>query len=340
MSKEFNVAVVGATGLVGRQLLEILEEREFPVGEARFLASDKSEGEFLDFRGDALLVQCLDEEAFTGINLVFFCAPAAVSARFGPVAARAGAVCIDLTDAWRHDADVPLLLPEVNPQEIAQARGKKIIAIPGAAAVALALVLKPLHDLSPLRRLVVTSLQAVSGSGQSGMDELRVQCGELLNGRPCEAKVFPRQIAFNCLPQTGSFAADGVDNEEAAMIADLRRLFDFPELKISVTTVRMPVFYGHSAAVNVEAQGALDPNQARAALTVAPGVELVDDPTAGDYPTPLDAAGRDEVQVGRLRADASRAGGLDLWLAADNLRTGAALPAVRLAELLLLGSEE
>ena len=340
MSKEFNIAVVGATGAVGRQLLEILEERDFPVAQLCLLASERSDGEFLDFRGDSVLVQSLDEEAFAGIDLAFFCAPAAVSARFCPIAAGAGAVCIDFSGAWRIDADVPLVLPEVNPHEIARARGKKIIAIPGAAAAALAVALKPLHQLSPLRRLVVTSVQAVSGAGQAGIDELRVQCGELLNGRPCDAKVFPRQIAFNCLPQNGPFDADGVDAEEAALVHDLRRLLDLPELGVSATAVRVPVFYGYSAAVNVEAQGALSLPQARAALAATPGVALIDEPAEGDYPTPVDAAGQDEVQVGRLRVDGSRPGGLDLWLAADNLRAGAALPAVRVAELLFLGREE
>lgn len=339
MSKEFNIAVVGATGVVGRQLLEILEERDFPVAQLRLLASERSDGEFLDFRGDSVLVQSLDEEAFAGIDLVFFCAPASVSALFCPVAARLGAVCIDLSGAWRIDADVPLVLPEVNPQEIVRARGKKIIAIPGAAAAALAVALGPLHHLSPLRRLVVTSVQSVSGAGQAGIDELRVQCGELLNGRPCDAKVFPRQIAFNCLPQNGLFDADGVDAEESALAHDLRRLLDLPDLGVSVTAVRVPVFYGYSAAVNVEAQGALPLRQARAALAATPGVTLIDEPSEGDYPTPVDAAGQDEVQVGRLRVDGSRPGGLDLWLAADNLRAGAALPAVRVAELLFLGNE-
>lgn len=340
MSKEFHIAVVGATGVVGRQLLEILEERDFPVARLCLLASERSDGEFLDFRGDSVLVQRLDEEAFAGIDLAFFCAPAAVSASFCPIAAGAGAVCIDLSGAWRIDADVPLVLPEVNPQEIARARGKKIIAIPGAAAAALAMALKPLHDLIPLRRLVVTSMQAVSGAGRAGIDELRVQCGELLNGRPCDAKVFPRQIAFNCLPQTGPIDADGVDAEEAALVHDLRRLLDLPALGVTATAVRVPVFYGYSAAVNVEAQGALALQQARAALAATPGVALIDEPVEGDYPTPVDAAGQDEVQVGRLRIDGSRPGGLDLWLAADNLRAGSALPAVRVAELLLLASEE
>ena len=340
MSKEFHIAVVGATGVVGRQLLEILEERDFPVAQLRLLASERSDGEFLDFRGDSVLVQRLDEEAFAGIDLAFFCAPAAVSARFCPVAAGAGAVCIDLSGAWRIDADVPLVLPEVNPREIARARGKKIIAIPGAAAAALTVALMPLHRLSPLRRLVITSVQAVSGAGRAGIDELRVQCGELLNGRPCDTKVFPRQIAFNCLPQTGPIDADGIDAEEAALVHDLRRLLDLPALGVSATAVRVPVFYGYSAAVNVEAQGALAPRQARAALAATPGVALIDEPAEEDYPTPVDAAGQDEVQVGRLRADGSRPGGLDLWLAADNLRAGAALPAVRVAELLLLASEE
>lgn len=339
MSKQFNIAVVGATGVVGRQLLEILEERDFPVAQLRLLASERTDGEFLDFRGDSVLVQRLDEEAFAGIDLAFFCVPASVSALFCPVAARLGAVCIDLSGAWRIDADVPLVLPEVNPQEIARARGKKIIAIPGAPAAALAVALGPLHQLSPLRRLVVTSVQSVSGAGQAGIDELRVQCGELLNGRPCDAKVFPRQIAFNCLPQNGPFDADGVDAEESALVHDLRRLLDLPELGVSVTAVRVPVFYGYSAAVNVEAQGALALRQARAALAATPGVALIDEPAEGDYPTPVDAAGQDEVQVGRLRADGSRPGGLNLWLAADNLRAGSALPAVRVAELLLLGGE-
>ena len=244
MSKEFNIAVVGATGVVGRQLLEILEERDFPVARLHLLASERSDGDFLDFRGDSVVVQSLNEESFAGIDLAFFCVPASVSARFCPVAARAETVCIDLSGAWRIDADVPLVLPEVNPQEIARARGKKIIPIPGAAAAALTVALMPLHRLSPLRRLVVTSVQAVSGAGQAGIDELRVQCGELLNGRPCDVKVFPRQIAFNCLPQNGPIDADGVDAEESAMIHDLRRLLDLPELGVSASTRHIAGLHG------------------------------------------------------------------------------------------------
>jgi len=334
MSGSFKVAVVGATGAVGRQVLEILTERDFSVGELRLLASDQSDGEFIDFGDDSVLVQTLAKDSFAGIDIAFFCTPAAVSSEFCPVAVRAGAVCIDCSSAWRSDAQVPLVIPDVNPQDMTGFRDKGIVAVSGAASSALATTLKPLHDISPIRRLVITSFQAVSGSGRYGIDELRKQSGELLNGRPCDAKIFPQQIAFNCLPQIGGFLDTGLTEEESNISHELRRLLAVEQLPISVTAVQAPIFYGYSAAVNVENESAISVDQVRNVLTDAPGLQLMDEPGEGIYPTPIEAAGSDLVLVGRLRIDDSRDCALNLWLTADNLRTGAACSAVRIAELL------
>jgi len=334
MSKQFNLAIVGATGAVGRQMIEILEEREFPIKELRLLASERSDGDFIDYRSLPVMVQTLTADAFDGIDIALFCAGTERSTEYCPVAAAAGTVCIDLSGAWIADAEVPVVVPEVNPAALAGYRNKGIVANPGSTAVQLAVALKPLHDCSPIRRLVVSTYQAVSGSGQKAIDELRVQCGELLNGRPGEAKVYPHQIAFNCLPQVGVFLEDGRSCEETDLVEALRRILGDPAIRATVTAVRVPVFYGDCAAVNVETAGAISADRARELLADAPGVELRDDPAEGDYPMPIEAAGQDEVLVGRIRADRSCDTALDLWLATDNLRKGAATNAVQIAELL------
>jgi aspartate-semialdehyde dehydrogenase len=335
MSKQFNVAIVGATGAVGRQMLEILEERKFPVGEIRLLASERSDGEFLEFRDEEFIVQKLSEDSFQGIDIALFSAGGERSRQFCPIAAAAGAVCIDNSSAWRMDPEVPLVVPEVNPEAIAGYKNKGIIANPNCSTIQLVVALKPLHDCSPIRRLVVSTYQAVSGSGQQAINELRLQCGELLNGRPCEPKVYPHQIAFNCLPQIDTFLDNGYTREEMKLVFETRKILGDDSLRITATAVRVPVFYGHSESVNVETAGVISVARARELLAAAPGVELVDDPADGAYPMPIEAAGQDQVLVGRIRVDESCDTALNLWLVADNLRKGAATNAVQIAEILV-----
>lgn len=335
MTRLFNVAVVGATGAVGRQILEILEERQFPVGELRLLASERSDGDFLEFRDEQYIVQTLSEDSFKGIDIALFSAGGERSATFCPIAAAAGAVCIDNSSAWRMDGEVPLVVPEVNPEALAGYRNKGIIANPNCSTIQLVVALKPLHDCSPIRRLVVSTYQSVSGSGQKAIDELRVQCGELLNGRPSDPKVYPHQIAFNCLPHIDTFLDNGYTREEMKLVNETRKILGDENLGITATAVRVPVFYGHSESVNVETVETISVARAREVLASAPGVELVDDVAELSYPMSIEAAGQDLVLVGRIRADESCDTALNLWLAADNLRKGGATNAVQIAELLV-----
>ncbi len=335
MTRLFNVAVVGATGAVGRQILEILEERQFPVGELRLLASERSDGDFLEFRDEQYIVQTLSEDSFKGIDIALFSAGGERSATFCPIAAAAGAVCIDNSSAWRMDGEVPLVVPEVNPEALAGYRNKGIIANPNCSTIQLVVALKPLHDCSPIRRLVVSTYQSVSGSGQKAIDELRVQCGELLNGRPSDPKVYPHQIAFNCLPHIDTFLDNGYTREEMKLVNETRKILGDENLRITTTAVRVPVFYGHSESVNVETVETISVARAREVLASAPGVELVDDVAELSYPMSIEAAGQDLVLVGRIRADESCDTALNLWLAADNLRKGGATNAVQIAELLV-----
>lgn len=331
LSKSLNLAVVGATGAAGRQMLELLAEREFPLGELRLFASERSEGDFLDFRDESLPVRKLDGDAFQGIDIALFAAGRKCAEEFCPVATAAGALCIDTSGAWSLHPHVPLVVPEVNPGELAGCRQLGIVASPAAASVALAMALKPLHEAAGLRRLVVCTYQAVSDQGQRGIDELRVQCGELLNGRPCAAKVFAQQIAFNCLPQVGPLGPGGASDGERLLIEETRRLLAAADLVLSATVVQVPVFYGHGAAVTLETEEELGLERARELLAAAAGIDLRGD---DDPPTPVEAAGLEEVLVGRLREDPAVEHGLNLWLSVDNLRKGTATNAVQIAELL------
>jgi aspartate-semialdehyde dehydrogenase len=335
MSRSFKLAVVGATGAVGRQLLEILDERDFPVGELCLLGSEESDGEFLEFRNEEYLVQQLSDEAFVGTHIVLFCATPACTRQFAPLAAAAGAVCIDCSGAFNGDTEVPLVIPEVNPEAVGSYRNRGVIANPGSAVIPLVMALAPLHAESPIRRLEVSTYQAVSAWGQKGIDELRLQCGELLNGRPCDSKVFPHQIAFNCLPAIGAFQDNGYSSEEMSLINETRRILGDESIRISATAVQVPVFFGHSEAVSLETTVAIPLERAKELLAAAPGIDLVDDLADGLYPLPIEAAGQDQVLVGRLRTHIASPDGLNLWLAADNLRKGVATNAVQIAELLI-----
>lgn len=334
MSRKFIVAVVGATGAVGNEILRVLEERDFPVKKLRLLASERSAGAFLEFRGEEILVEELTRDSFEGVDIALFSAGGERSREFCPVAAAAGAVCIDNSSAWRMDSEVPLVVPEVNPQDIALYSKKGIIANPNCSTIQMVLALKPLHDFGRVRRVVVSTYQAVSGTGQKAIDELRVQTGELLNGRPADCKVYPHQIAFNCLPHIDAFLANGYTGEEMKMVRETVKILGDDEVRVTATAVRVPVFYGHSESINVETQMKITAEKARELLTVAPGVSVVDEASAQLYPMAVDAAGQDLVLVGRIREDESTENGLNLWVVADNLRKGAATNAVQIAEIL------
>ncbi|MEW6555475.1 MAG: aspartate-semialdehyde dehydrogenase [Actinomycetota bacterium] len=332
MDREYRVAVVGATGMVGQAMREILEERDFPVAELRLLASERSRGRRLPFRGEEIEVQVLDEDSFQGIDLALFSAGAAISLRFAPIAAQAGAVVVDNSSAFRMDEDVPLVVPEVNPEDAFGHSG--IIANPNCSTIQMVVVLKPLHDRSPIHRVIVSTYQSVSGTGKDAVEELEIQTKQIQEGSEPEPRVYPHAIAFNCLPHIDVFLPGGYTKEEMKMVNETRKIMGIPDLPLSATTVRVPVFVSHSEAVNVEFEEAIDPDEARRILASAPGVEVVDDPENDLYPLALDAAGKDPCYVGRIRADLSCPRALNLWIVSDNLRKGAALNAVQIAELI------
>jgi len=318
--------------MVGQAMREILEERDFPVAELRLLASERSQGKRLPFRGEELEVQVLDEDSFRGIDLALFSAGSAVSLRFSPIAAEAGAVVVDNSSAFRMDETVPLVVPEVNPDDAFSHRG--IIANPNCSTIQMVVVLKPLHDRSPMRRVVVSTYQSVSGTGRNAVEELEVQTREAQEGKEPVSRVYPHPIAFNCLPHIDVFMPGGHTREEIKMVNETRKIMGLPDLPLSATAVRVPVFVCHSESVNVEFEEAIEPEEARRILESAPGVEVVDDPESNLYPMALDASGKDPCYVGRIRADISCPRALNLWIVSDNLRKGAALNAVQIAELI------
>ncbi|MBN2427351.1 MAG: aspartate-semialdehyde dehydrogenase [Deltaproteobacteria bacterium] len=334
MSRNFNVAVVGATGAVGNEMIRILEERDFPVQELRLLASERSEGKLLDFKGKPVVVQKLTKDSFQGIDIALFSAGGGRSLEFCPAAAASGAVCVDNSSAWRMDPEVPLVVPEVNPDDVAKYTKKGIIANPNCSTIQMVIALKPLHDFAGIKRVVVSTYQAVSGSGQKAIDELRIQTGELLNGRPAKNEVYPHQIAFNCLPHIDVFLDNGYTKEEIKMVNETKKIMGDDNIQVTATTVRVPVFFGHSESVNVETGKKISVEKARELLSSFPGLKVLDDPSANVYPMPIDAAGQDLTYVGRIREDETIENGLNLWVVADNLRKGAATNAVQIAEIL------
>ena len=330
-----HVAVVGATGLVGREMIAVLAERGFPVARLRALASPRSAGTFVDFQGERVRVETADAAAFAGVDLVLMSAGSQASAELAPAARAAGAILIDNSSHWRMHADVPLVVPEVNADAAGTWGQHPILANPNCATIQMMVALQPLHQAAGLRRLLASTYQAVSGRGQAGMDELSEQVQGLYNHQETTPKVFAKRIAFNCLPQIDAFADDGSTLEEVKLCQESRKILGLPELRILATCVRVPVFNGHAVALVAEFDRPLTPEQARTCLKTAPGVVLQDDPKAQDYPTPVDAAGEDATFVGRVRADPSVDNGLALWVVADNLRKGAATNAVQIAEVLL-----
>ena len=328
----FNVAVAGATGAVGQKMREILEERNFPVKSVRFLASEQSDGKELEFRGEKVKVETLTRDSFKDIDIALFSCGGARSREFAPAAAKAGAVVIDNSSAWRMDPEVPLVVPEVNPEDVKWHKG--IIANPNCSTIAMIVPLKPIHDAARVKRVVVATYQSVSGTGQKAIDELRVQTEAIVAGREPAANVYPAQIAFNLLPQIESFLPNGYTTEEMKLLNETRKMLHEDSIQVTMTCVRVPVYVSHSEVVNIETERNLSAAKAHAILERAPGVKVVDDPEAGQWPTPLMATGRDECFVGRIREDESIENGLNLWVVSDNLRKGAALNAVQIAELL------
>jgi aspartate-semialdehyde dehydrogenase len=329
----YTIAIAGATGVVGGTVRAILEERDFPVAELRPLASERSAGRRLPFRGAEVEVRRLDGDSFAGVDLAFFAAGGAVSKEFVPRAVAAGAVVIDKSSGFRMDPDVPLVVPEVNAGHLDGHRG--IIATPNCSTIQMVVALKPIYDAAGVRRVVVATYQSVSGSGQGGIAALDAQARQWADGGAVEPQFYPHQIAFNLLPHIDGFLDSGATKEEQKMVDETAKIFADPELKVTATCVRVPVFGAHSEAVNVETRRPLSASEARALFAAAPGVELVDDPAALRYPMPLEAEGRDAVYVGRVRDDATIENGLDFWVVSDNLRKGAALNAVQIAEELI-----
>jgi len=330
---QYIVAVVGATGAVGQEMVEVLEERKFPVKELRLFASERTAGDTLTFQDRSLTVKLLTKDAFNGVEIALFSAGEEVSREYAPIAVSAGAVVIDNSAEWRMKADVPLVVPEVNPEAAFRHHG--IIANPNCSTIQMVVALKPLHDAARIKRIVVSSYQSVSGTGKEAMDELMDQTRALLSFQEAVAHVYPFQIAFNLLPQIGSFDAQGYSSEEMKLVNETRKIMEDDRIRISATTVRVPVFRAHSESVNIETERKLSANEARALLATAPGVMVFDDPQRKVYPMPLEVSGTDEVYVGRIREDASVESGLNLWIVADNLRKGAALNAVQIAEKLI-----
>ena len=334
MGKSFNVAVAGATGAVGNQMVACLEERNFPAKNLKLLATAKSAGRKMRFKGDDVLVEELTEASFKGVEIAIFSAGGATSEKFAPVAAADGCVVVDNSAAWRMDPEVPLVVPEVNPHALGGYTKKGIIANPNCSTIQMVVALAPIHKKVGIKRIVVSTYQAVSGTGKKAIDELHDQTKAMLNFMEPERKVYPHRIAFNCLPHIDVFLENGYTKEEMKMVGETRKILEDDTIGITATTVRVPVFFSHSESVNIETREPITPGEVRALLEGAPGVKVVDDPSQNLYPMAIDAAGKDDTLVGRIRADESIANGINLWVVSDNIRKGAATNAVQIAEWL------
>lgn len=330
---KYTVAVVGATGAVGNEMVSILEERNFPVGELRLFASERSVGNTIDFHGKSYPVEVLKADVFKGIDIALFSAGGERSIEFAPIAVKAGCVVIDNSSAWRMDPEVPLVVPEVNPHDLKWHKG--IIANPNCSTIQMVLPLKPIHDAAKIKRVVVTTFQSVSGTGKKAMDELLEQSAAFLNFKDITPKVYPHQIAFNCLPHIDSFLDNGYTKEEMKMVNETRKILGDDSIKLTATTVRVPVFKCHSESVNIETEKKLSADEVRAILSATDGIIVYDAPEKNIYPLPIYVAGKDETYVGRIREDDSVENGINMWIVADNIRKGAALNAVQIAEKLI-----
>lgn len=336
MAGKYDVAVVGATGAVGESMLEILGSRNFPVNKVYALASGRSAGKRVPFRDTQVIVEDLAAFDFSKVRIGLFSAGATISDQYAPVAAAAGCVVVDNTSRFRYDDDIPLVVPEVNPEAIAGYTRRGIIANPNCSTIQMLVALKPIHDAAGVERINVCTYQAVSGTGKDAIEELAGQTAQLLNGKPAEANVYPKQIAFNVLPHIDVFQDNGYTKEEMKMVWETRKIMGDESIQVNPTTVRVPVFYGHSEAVHLETRKKLTAAEARTLLEAAPGIVVMDDHRDGGYPTAVtEGAGNDPVYVGRIREDISHPRGLDLWVVADNVRKGAALNSIQIAEILV-----
>ncbi len=332
--KKVNVAVAGATGAVGNQMISCLEERDFPIKAIKFLASSRSAGRQIRFKGDLLEVEELTEDSFKGMDIAIFSAGGTPSEKFAPCAAKDGCIVVDNSSAWRMDPEVPLVVPEVNPHAIAGYTTKGIIANPNCSTIQMVVALCPIHKKYGIKRIVVSTYQAVSGTGKKAIDELFDQTRAMINFLDYETTVYPHRIAFNCLPHIDKFMDNGYTKEEMKMVNETRKILEDDSIGVTATTVRVPVFYSHSESVNIEAHSQIPADEVRALLETSPGIQVVDDPAQNIYPLATDAAGKDATLVGRIREDESVPNAINMWIVADNIRKGAATNAVQIAEIL------
>ncbi|WP_342608229.1 aspartate-semialdehyde dehydrogenase [Vibrio tritonius] len=333
MSQEFNVAILGATGAVGETIIEVLQERKFPLGELFLLASERSEGKSYRVNGKTISVQNVEEFDWSQAHIGLFSAGSELSSQWAPIAADAGVIVIDNTSQFRYDYDVPLVVPEVNPHAIAEFRNRNIIANPNCSTIQMLVALKPIQDEVGIERINVTTYQSVSGAGKKGIDELAGQTAKLLNGMPAENEAFSQQIAFNCIPQIDDFMENGYTKEEMKMVWETQKIFADQSIRVNPTCVRVPVFYGHAEALHIETLAPIGAEQVINLLQATDGIEVF---TGEEFPTQVrDAGGKDHVMVGRIREDISHHSGINMWVVADNVRKGAATNAVQIAELLI-----
>ena len=333
--KKVNVAVAGATGAVGNQMIRCLEEANFPARSVKFLASSRSVGRSLRYKGDMVAVEELKEDSFKGMDIALFSAGGGTSETYAPYAAKDGCVVVDNSSAWRMDPDVPLIVPEVNPHAIAQYKNKGIIANPNCSTIQMVVALAPIYKKYGIKRIVVSTYQAVSGTGKKAIDELFDQTRATINFLKYESKVYPHPIAFNCLPHIDSFLDNGYTKEEMKMVNETRKILEDDTIGVTATTVRVPVFYSHSESVNVETKEPVSAPEVITLLEQSPAIKVVDDPRNNQYPLATDAAGQDLTLVGRIRDDESIANGINMWIVADNIRKGAATNAVQIARVLV-----
>jgi len=334
MTQKFDVCVLGATGLVGKTIMEILEQRDFPINKLYPLASARSAGEVIEFNGESIEVIDADTFDFSQAQIGFFSAGGSISAKFAPIAADAGCIVIDNTSEFRYEADVPLVVPEVNPHTLAEYRNRNIIANPNCSTIQMLVALKPIHDAVGIDRINVCTYQSVSGAGKEAMDELAKQCADLLSGKPVEPKAFSRQIAFNVIPQIDSFQENGYTREEMKMVWETQKILGDDSIRVNPTAVRVPVFFGHGEAIHIETRSPISAEEVTELLKNAPGLEVCE--KAEDFPTQIgNASGVDATFVGRIREDISCHNGINMWVVADNVRKGAATNSIQIAELLI-----
>jgi aspartate-semialdehyde dehydrogenase len=332
--KKFHIAVAGATGAVGNQMISCLEERHFPIKSIKYLASHRSAGKQLRFRGDSVIVEELKETSFRGVDIALFSAGGSPSKTFAPAAAESGCVVVDNSSQWRMDPDVPLVVPEVNAHAVSLYSKKGIVANPNCSTIQMVVALNPIHKHYGIKRIVVSTYQAVSGTGKRAIDELLDQTRAMVNFLDWENNVYPHRIAFNCLPHIDAFMDNGYTKEEMKMVNETRKIFEDDTIGVTATTVRVPVFYSHSEAINVETKRPVTAAEIRSLLEKEPAVKVMDDPENNQYPLATDAAGQDLTLVGRIRDDESIQNGINMWVVADNIRKGAATNAVQIAEIL------